>query len=68
MKGTVWRHHEAYVEAKQSCEELIAIGWTDLELLDHFAPRVCSAKISKDALGMCNSSINMRGCPNQAYL
>ena len=39
MGGGTWRHREACVEAKQSREEPMAIGWTDLKL-DHYAPGV----------------------------
>jgi hypothetical protein len=35
--GGTWRHREACVKAKQSLEETMGIGWTDLELV-HFSP------------------------------
>ena len=58
MGGGTWRHHESCVKAKQSHEELVAIGLTDLKL-DHFVPGLRgSTKISKGVLGMRNSSIN----------
>jgi hypothetical protein len=68
-RGVTWHHCEACVEAKQSCEEIVAIRCIDLEL-DHFVPGLSgSAKISKDVLNMCNNSINkIGGCPNQPSL
>ena len=57
MGGVTWCYSEACVEAKQSREEPVAIGWTDLEL-DYFAPRLSgSSKIPKGVLGMCNRFI-----------
>lgn len=35
----MWRHHEAYIEVKQSNEEPAVTGCT-YENLDHFASRV----------------------------
>ena len=59
--GGLWCHREASFEAKQSGEEPMLIGFTDLEL-DHFTPWLTSSsKISKGIVGsICNRSINKR--------
>jgi hypothetical protein len=36
---TLWRHHEACVDTKQSCEKLMVIICMDLNM-DYFSPRV----------------------------
>jgi hypothetical protein len=57
-RGGTWGLCDVCIKAERSREEPVAIGCLNLKL-DHYAPRVSgSAKIFKDVLELCNSSIN----------